>query len=77
MKTKSTTTLHHLPVLSAAEAEARGFVSITVNINGVTEKPILAGVAQFRDPERAAFIRFGDDYQLAIRREDVRHVDPE
>lgn len=75
---KTPRSLHKLPVLSPAEAAEQGFQSITVHINSVTEPAILASVALHRDPDRAVFISFGDNnYELAIRREDVRHVDPE
>lgn len=65
-------TIHGLPVISYDEARERGFQSITTDINSATEKPILAGVCQHRDPSRACLIHQGGTvYQLAILKQDV------
>lgn len=64
--------LHGLAVLTAAEASAAGFESITTPINAVAEAAILAGVARHRDPARAVWISLaGNHYELAILRGDI------
>lgn len=67
--------LHGLSVISVVESCELGFQSITTGIHAVTEKKILAGVAQHRNPERCAFIRIAQDlYELAIKREDISNL---
>lgn len=67
--------IHGLSVFSQEEADKLGFVSITTNINSYSEKPILAGVCQHRDPNRACLIhQRGADYQLAILQQDVSNL---
>lgn len=59
--------------MTPAEATDQGFVSITTDIHEVTERGILAGVCQHRNPERACLIITGHKiYQLCARREDIR-----
>lgn len=67
--------IHGLAVLSEWEATKLGFVSITTDIDAVAEKPILAGVCQHRDPNRACLIhQRGTVYQLAILKQDVSDI---
>lgn len=67
--------LNGLPVITRLQAAELGFQSITIGIHAVTEKPILASVAQHRNPERAAFMSIGVDlYELVIKREDISHL---
>ena len=67
--------IHNLPVITLSESSSQGFQSITTGIHAVTEKSILASVAQHRNPERSAFIRVGEDlYELAIKREDISNL---
>lgn len=62
--------------MSPVEAHRLGFVSITTDIHADSEKAILAGVCQHRNPDRACLIHLRDrTYQLAIRREDVSHIE--
>lgn len=65
-------TIHGLSVLSKEDAASRGFKAVTTNINSRTEKAILAGVCQHRNPERSCLIdQRGDNYQLALLQQDV------
>lgn len=71
------TTLHGLSIISPQEAAARGFVSITLDIQH-WETAILASICAHRNPERAALIRVfpsSEIYQLAILHEDAA-LDP-
>lgn len=64
-----------LPVLDEDEAMARGFHSITTAINRETEKDIMSGVAERRNPERCCWIHcYGPIYELAVIREDISHA---
>ena len=66
-------TLHGLPVLTPAAATATGHESITNNICAATEPKILAGVCQWRNPDRCCLAWHGEHiYQLCILREDIR-----
>lgn len=68
--------LHGLPVLTPAAAAFAGYESITTNISAAIEAKILAGVCQFRNPDRCCLADHGDQtYQLCILREDVRGSD--
>jgi len=65
-------TLCGLRILTARQAAAEGFVSITTDISAKTELKILSSVARFRDPNRAVFIAtLPNQYQLGILRADV------
>lgn len=65
--------IHGLLVLHPSQAIKAGFVSITTGISSKTERPILAGVCQHRDPQRACLILTGPDiYQLCILRVDLK-----
>lgn len=76
MKTAKPNTIHGILVITAAEAGQLGFQSITTDINASTEKQILAGVCQHRNPERARLICTSQGiYQLALRREDVSNLE--
>jgi hypothetical protein len=68
-----TTTIHGLPVLTREQAIALRFKSITTGIHAVTEKTILSGVAERRNPERACFIMtlHPQVFELAIHRGDI------
>ena len=56
MKTANPPTIHGLPVMSYQEASAQGYESITVDIHAETEKPILAGVCQHRNPDQKVVV---------------------
>ena len=69
------TKIHGIPVVSIAEAAEQGFQSITTSISAETEKHILAGVSQHRNPDRCAFIHIGlNRYELALKREDISNL---
>ena len=70
--------IHGLPVLTPVAASIAGYKSITVDISASTEARILAGVCQWRNPQRCCLARQSADiYQLCILREDVRGSDTE
>lgn len=76
MPTAKPPTIHGLSITPVDLATRQGFVSITTDINAVTEPKILAGVCQHRNPERACLIITGPDtYQLGILREDVSNIE--
>lgn len=66
------TEIHGFPVLDYLHALSADFVSITTDINSETEKPILAGVAQHRNPKRTCWVKTGmNSYQLFVKRADL------
>ena len=72
MKTFRPHFIHGLPVMTLSESVAKGFASITTNIQSDAESAILAGVCQHRNPERSCLIWiFEKTYQLAILRQDI------
>lgn len=72
MPTTAPPVIHGLKVIQPEEAALAGFVSITNDINSVSEEKILAGVCQHRDPERACLLLISTNtYQLAILHVDV------
>jgi len=76
--TPSLHTLHGLPVLTPAAAALAGYKSVTIDISSTTEKQILVGVCQRRNPQRCCLAHHGDNvYQLCILREDARVSEPE
>lgn len=58
-------TIHGLPVIDKAQAKERQMNSLTTSVHARTEADIMRGIADRRDPQRFAWVRFGaNEFQL-------------